>query len=183
MNKKLSVFFVLCAILIGVTFSTEAYTVTTVKNVPNNYNYNYNENIYNNDLSHVEQYLFGRRYSSESNSSRLNRIEKELFNQSYSSMNISQRMNNILANYRGEDYPQRYYNNSAYNTSSSNRIKNRLINTFVGQPTGFSPEITNSPYINRFGPSYNRGYYGTNGWGYHNSYNPTFGGAGIHILH
>ena len=98
-------------------------------------------------------------------------------------MNISQRMNNILANYRGEDYPQRYYNNSAYNTSSSNRIKNRLINTFVGQPTGFSPEITNSPYINRFGPSYNRGYYGTNGWGYHNSYNPTFGGAGIHILH
>ena len=76
MNKKLSVFFVLSAILIGVTYNAEAYTVTTVKNVPNNYNYNYNENIYNNDLSYVEQYLFGRRYSSESNSSRLNRIEK-----------------------------------------------------------------------------------------------------------
>ena len=185
MNKHLFVFLLLSAILSGINFSVEAYTVTTVKNVPRNYNYNYNnENIYSNDLSRIEQYLFSKRYSNESNSSRLNRIEKELFNQTYSNMNISQRMNNVLANYRDDDYSrQGYYNygNSAYNTS--NGIKNRLINTFVGQPTGFSPEITNSPYINRFGPSYNRGYYGTNGWGYHNSYNPTFGGAGIHILH
>ena len=105
MNKHLFVFLLLSAILIGINFSVDAYTVTTVKNVPRNYNYNYNnENIYNNDLSRIEQYLFSKRYSNESNSSRLNRIEKELFNQTYSNMNISQRMNNVLANYRDDKF-------------------------------------------------------------------------------
>lgn len=156
----------------------EAYTIKQVQN--SNYDY-YNNNIYDNDLTRVEKYLFRQTFKQENNFSRLNRIERELFNQNYPSMTISQRMNNVLANYRENDY----YNGS-YSSSNSyyprTSIKNKIMNNLIGQPTGMTPSILSSPYINRFGPSYNRGYYGTNGWGYHNSYRPTMTGAGIHIL-
>lgn len=181
---KLIILSLLCAILgAGFYSKVEAYTVTHVKNVPN-YGYgNYNNaNPYHADLVRIERHLFNRAYLNDDNATRLSRIEKRLFNQTYSNMSISQRMNNALANYRGEDYSSNNYyaqNNTYY---PQNTIRNRLINTFVGQPTGFTPSITNSSYINRFGPSYNRGFYGTNGWGYHNSYHPTMTGAGIHIL-
>lgn len=158
--------------------SVEAYTFKQVQN--SNYDY-YNNNIYDNDLTRVEKYLFRQTFKQENNFSRLNRIERELFNQNYPSMTISQRMNNVLANYRENDY----YNGS-YSSSNSyyprTSIKNKIMNNLIGQPTGITPSILSSPYINRFGPSYNRGYYGTNGWGYHNSYQPTMTGAGIHIL-
>ena len=166
-----------CSIYLGFQ-SVEAYTIKQVQN--SNYDY-YNNNIYDNDLTRVEKYLFRQTFKQENNFSRLNRIERELFNQNYPSMTISQRMNNVLANYRENDY----YNGS-YSSSNSyyprTSIKNKIMNNLIGQPTGMTPSILSSPYINRFGPSYNRGYYGTNGWGYHNSYQPTMTGAGIHIL-
>ena len=167
----------ICSIYAGFQ-SVEAYTIKQVQN--SNYDY-YNNNIYENDLTRVEKYLFRQTFKQENNASRLNRIERELFNQNYPSMTISQRMNNVLANYRENNY----YNGS-YSSSSSyyprTSIKNKIMNNLIGQPTGMTPSILSSPYINRFGPSYNRGYYGTNGWGYHNSYQPTMTGAGIHIL-
>ena len=167
----------ICSIYAGFQ-SVEAYTIKQVQN--SNYDY-YNNNIYDNDLTRVEKYLFRQTFKQENNFSRLNRIERELFNQNYPSMTISQRMNNVLANYRENDY----YNGS-YSSSNSyyprTSIKNKIMNNLIGQPTGMTPSILSSPYINRFGPSYNRGYYGTNGWGYHNSYQPTMTGAGIHIL-
>lgn len=167
----------ICSIYLGFQ-SVEAYTIKQVQN--SNYDY-YNNNIYDNDLTRVEKYLFRQTFKQENNFSRLNRIERELFNQNYPSMTISQRMNNVLANYRENDY----YNGS-YSSSNSyyprTSIKNKIMNNLIGQPTGMTPSILSSPYINRFGPSYNRGYYGTNGWGYHNSYQPTMTGAGIHIL-
>lgn len=161
--------------------SVNAYTVSHIKDIPSNPNFNYSGNIYDRDLSRIEKYLFGQTYKNENNNSRLNRIEKELFNQNYSTMTESQRMNNILANYRGEEYSNAYYNkNSSYYPQTS--LKNKIRNTLVGQPTGYTPSLLDSPYLNRFGPSFNRGYYGTNGWGYHNVYQPTMTGAGIHIL-
>lgn len=167
----------ICSIYAGFQ-SVEAYTFKQVQN--SNYDY-YNNNIYDNDLTRVEKYLFRQTFKQENNFSRLNRIERELFNQNYPSITISQRMNNVLANYRENDY----YNGS-YSSSNSyyprTSIKNKIMNNLIGQPTGMTPSILSSPYINRFGPSYNRGYYGTNGWGYHNSYQPTMTGAGIHIL-
>lgn len=186
MYKFIIVTLLITALGIGIQTGADAYTVTHVRNVPNsnyrNYgNYN-NGNPYHADLVRIERHLFNRAYLNDNNETRLNRIEKKLFNQTYSNMSIAQRMNNALANYRGEDYSSNNYyaqNNAYY---PQNTMRNRLINTFVGQPTGFTPSITNSSYINRFGPSYNRGYYGTNGWGYHNSYHPTMTGAGIHIL-
>lgn len=167
----------ICSIYAGFQ-SVEAYTIKQVQN--SNYDY-YNNNIYENDLTRVEKYLFRQTFKQENNASRLNRIERELFNQNYPSMTISQRMNNVLANYRENNY----YNGS-YSSSNSyyprTSIKNKIMNNLIGQPTGMTPSILSSPYINRFGPSYNRGYYGTNGWWYHNSYQPTMTGAGIHIL-
>ncbi len=171
----------ICVISLGFQ-EGKTYTIKQVSNVPNsNYNY-YNDNIYNSDLLRIEKYLFRRTYPQENNNARLSRIEQELFNQNYPSMTISQRMNNVLANYRGNDYDNGYYsqNQSAYYPQSS--IKNRLRNNIIGQPTGLTPSILNSPYINKFGPSYNRGFYGTNGWGYQNVYRPTMTGAGVHIL-
>jgi len=163
----------------------EAYTIRQIKNVPYSDNY-YNKypanNPYNADLTRIERSLFNRTYINDTPSARLSRIEKQLFNQSYTSMNIGQRMNNVLANYRSNYQGNYYTSNSNNGYYSPNTIKSRLLNSFVGQPTGYTPAITNSPYLNRFGPSYSRGYYGTNGWGYHNNYHPTMTGAGIHIL-
>ena len=52
-------------------------------------------------------------------------------------------------------------------------IKEKLKNAFIGQPTGFTPQIQPSPYLNpNYGPSYMQGYYTGNTWNSHNSYNP-----------
>lgn len=182
-NFLVSCFTALIWIALG--FTANAYTVRQLNNVPVNQNYYQNTNIYSGDLTRVEKHLFGKSYNKEDDSTRIDRIEQELFKNNYSSMNLSQRMNNILSNYRGMDYDNRYYN--SYTRTGNNyyqptTIKNRLMNSIIGQPTGYTPDITNSPYLNRFGPSYSRGYYGSNGWGYHNSFRPTMTGAGIHIL-
>lgn len=177
--KNLLILGCLISVLLANIQEAKAYTIKQVTNVPNqNYNYS-NENIYDEDLTRIEKYLFRRTYRQENNISRLNRIEQELFNKNYLSMPISQRMNNILANYRGDDYDNGYFSqNQSTKTSSQNRFRNNII----GQPTGMTPSILNSQYINKFGPSYNRGFYGNNGWGYHNVYRPTMTGVGVHIL-
>lgn len=52
-------------------------------------------------------------------------------------------------------------------------IKEKLKNAFIGQPTGFTPQIQPSPYLNpNFGPSYMQGYYSGNTWNSHNIYSP-----------
>ena len=58
-------------------------------------------------------------------------------------------------------------------------IKDRIKNAFIGQPTGFTPQIQPSPYLNpNFGPSYMQGYYSGNVWNSHNMYYPA-GGARV----
>ena len=52
-------------------------------------------------------------------------------------------------------------------------IKDKIRNAFIGQPTGFTPQIQPSPYLNpNYGPSYMQGYYSGNIWNSHNIYNP-----------
>ena len=60
----------ICSISAGFQ-SVEAYTIKQVQN--SNYDYN-NTNIYDNDLSRIEKYLFRQTFRQEKNSSRLNRI-------------------------------------------------------------------------------------------------------------
>lgn len=83
------------------------------------------------------------------------------------------------------------YENRQYSTYEDNdkfcgdktSFLGKLKNAFIGTPTGYTPQIEPSPYLNSYGPSYMRGYYGSNGWNNHNVYNPIYSGAGLHILH
>ncbi len=53
----------------------------------------------------------------------------------------------------------------------------RIKKYFIGEPTGFTPEIYDCPYLNTMGPSYMRGFYGSNGWNNHNIYHPYVRGS------
>ncbi len=136
------------------------------------------DNEYCTDLGMVEKYLFGRIYVSDSTSSRMTRIERRLFGRNYSSLKTSERMNNILSNYALDS---KYSGlNSYYNNMS---IRDRVINSILGQPTGYTPPIYPSPYLNdRIAPSYMQGYYGNNNLKYHNMVRPVSTGTGVHIL-
>lgn len=139
------------------------------------------ENPYDADLTRIENCIFGKTYRKENNALRLNRIEQKLFSKSYPTMDISKRMNNVIANYQrccDRALTSTNYNNF-YNPNS---LKSRMYNNFIGRPTGFTPSIIGSPFLNGSGPAYTNSYSGTRGWGYQNTYNPTMTGAGIHIL-
>ena len=181
---KFSLFGIVVLSIFLIELSSDAIIANYGQNGPyklvNSFTFD-SENPYNQDLTRVEQSLFNKTFQNENNAERLNRIEFQIFKKNFPTLNISQRMNNVLANYRGDYMGSSYFaGNENYATPS---LKNRIINRFVGQPTGFTPALSNSNFMNTtFGPSYNRGYYGSNGWGYHNSFNPTMTGAGIHIL-
>ena len=134
------------------------------------------QNIYKQDLSAVEEYLYGRTYSNDTLSNRFNRIEKTLFNRNFTALNVSQRMNNIIANYRKPAYGDGYY-------SSAKTPAQWILNRFIGQPTGFTPPVMNSPY-NEYGMPYgiNRGYYNNRGGYTYNNEMPASAGFGVHIL-
>lgn len=149
------------------------YSMLNTKNNTNN-----TSAIYNNDLARIEDYLFGTTYRKETTAARLNRIEKRLFNRNYASMNIAQRMNNILANYRGDDYYNRNYLADYYNKRTPAQ---RIMNRVIGQPTGFTPSIIDTPFGGSFSPTFSRGYTSNRGYGYNNSI-PAMSRAGIRIL-
>ena len=52
-------------------------------------------------------------------------------------------------------------------------LKERFQKFFIGEPTGFTPELYDCPYLNQIGPSYQRGFYGGNGWNNHNIFTPS----------
>ena len=136
-------------------------------------------NAYSNDLNTIEKYLFGKTYKKESTSSRISRIEKKLFSKNYNTMNQSDRMNNILSNYKKYyDYNKNYLSGYYDNSTPANRIKNR----FIGQPTGYTPQIINTTYgYNPYYPGYSRNFTTNRGYRYNNSL-PVTTGAGIRIL-
>ena len=52
---------------------------------------------------------------------------------------------------------------------------NKLKSAFIGQPTGYTPQIPPSPYLNPYyGPSYQQGFYTGNRWNDHNAYYPPY---------
>lgn len=88
--------------------------------------------------------------------------------------------------YDVQDYysDEEYYmsNNDCYCAPKNTSIWTKIKDSFLGQPTGYTPPIMPSQYINNFGPSYMQGFYGSNGWNNHNIYNPIYSGAGVNIL-
>lgn len=169
----------LVLLLAGNIALAETKVITTRTTVPANNNM-YANPAYNRDLCTVEGYLFGGDYRDDNLLSRLSRIERKLFGRVYSNMSNAQRMNNILANYR-DDYNNKNYlaDYYGYNRNPAQRILNR----FMGQPTGFTPSIIGTPFdsYGSFPGGINRGYYSNRGYGYNNSV-PASMGAGIHIL-
>lgn len=157
---------------------SSAKTVSVIKNVQQPYYNNYNM-AYSSDLNTVERFLFRRVYSNDNINTRLNRIEKYLFNKTFSSMNTANRMNNIMANYQDDATYTRNYLSNYYDTSTPiGRIKNRLI----GQPTGFSPQIINTPFgSNYYSPAFARSNISNRGYRY-NYGMPMNTGVGVHIL-
>ncbi len=168
MNK---LFIALCIFMFGLSANCDVIRYYNTNSNKNNTVNTSQDNVFNDDINMVERGIFGRIYATDNTKTRLNRIERRMFNRVYPSMTISQRMNNILTNYE---------NGVGYCGNMS--IKDRLINTFIGQPTGYTPQIYPSPYINTFGPSYMQGTYGDNGWRYHNMVRPVMTRTGIHIL-
>lgn len=193
MNKFKAIGLIVLSIFL-IELSSEAF-ITSYGNSSYPYNNSIysskNDNPYSSDLSRIENFLFGRTYRNSSNNSRLNRIEQHLFNQTYSNMSVAKRLNNALANYRGDYYydnqPRRYYNTQNRYYRPNTTVRNRVLNTLIGQPTGYTPMVRNThnlpPIFNGgFSPSYNTSYSGPHGFGQQNYYRPTMTGAGIHIL-
>jgi len=140
-----------------------------------------NYSIYSRDLNRIELELYGKIYSSDSDENRIKRIENTLYEKNFDNYTLSRRMNMILQDYTADMYGSQ--DGAMYCSPSNNSILSKLKNTFIGQPMGYTPPVIEpSPYLNTYGPSYMRGYYGTNGWRSHNSYNPIYTGAGVHIL-
>ena len=182
MKKLLAIGFTLfllgtmCTVANATTVKTYSVGESPDYSMLNRTNNNTNS-IYNNDLARIEDYLFGTTYRRETPASRLNRIERRLFNRNYANMNIAQRMNNILANYRQDDYYNRNYLADYNRRTPAQRIMNR----FIGQPTGFTPSIIDTPFGGSFSPTFSRGYTSNRGYGYNNTI-PAMSRAGIRTL-
>ncbi len=172
------ILFMLGVFVLFVSCDTYAQTkvVKTYTDIPRGYD---NYSMYNSDLAAVEDYLFGGSYKNDTLSSRFNRIERKLFSKCYPNLNPAQRMNNILANYRDNDnntYLSDYY-------GSNRNPAQRILNRFLGQPTGFTPPIMNSPFdYGGFPAGINRGIYNNRGGYAYRNEMPASAGFGVHIL-
>jgi hypothetical protein len=164
--------FIIFLTLFLILFQCDSVNSVTIS-TKNTNDYSSTNEIYSNDLTRVEKYLFGTAFKNDTTPERLNRIETRLFNKTFKSLNYAQRMNNILANYK-DDFNNKNYLSEYYSTSTpSQRIRNR----FIGQPTGFTPPIVPYP---AYSPQYNRGYTSTRGYGY--PITPAITRAGVRIL-
>lgn len=174
--KNLLILFVLFNTVFSPFACAQTKVVRTVKDVA--MPQYYQNDVYGNDLAAVEDYLYGKIYYNENLPSRLCRIEKSLFNRYFTTMTNAQRMNNILANYRND-----YNNYSANRYSQNSSPAQRILNRFIGQPTGFTPPVMNLPF-NDYGRPYgiNRGFYNNRGSYVYNNEMPASGGFGVHIL-
>lgn len=154
---------------------TCAKTITTTTPV---YNNSYESQIYGNDLSVIENRIFGRTYKNESVSSRLVRIERSIYGNIHANLDYSQRLNNILADYNNS-YNRNYL--SDYNRNSGSAVS-KIFKNFIGVPTGFTPPVMNMPFNDYGYPAgINRSYSSLRGYGFNNNI-PANMGAGIHIL-
>ena len=167
---------ILSAILVlNLTLLPVYSEIRTVRTYPNQSNYNA---LYDNDLSVVEEYLFGGAYASDTLQSRLNRIERKLFAQCFPTLTFAQRMNRILSSYQG-NYNDRNYVSDSYGKTPAQRF----INRFFGQPTGFTPPVMNLPF-NDYGQPYGmqRSFYNNRGSYNYSNETPAAAGIGVHIL-
>ena len=78
--------------------------------------------------------------------------------------------------YTTSDYGEENWakNESSYSVQNKG-IWNKLKSAFIGQPTGYTPQVPPSPYLNKYyGPSYQQGFYTGDRWNDHNVYYPQY---------
>ena len=145
----------------------------------NNVNVSQYSDVYSNDLSHIEKFLFGKTYDKNPTLIRIARIETKLYGRSSAMAAIADRMNNIIRDYNRDKY---FAKEECPYCSPKKGILQRIKDNFIGYPVGYTPQIEPSPYINTYGPSYMQGFYGSNGWRDHNAYTPSYAASQLHIL-
>ena len=174
--KKILLIAIGIIVLLQIPALAKSKLIRTLSNVQNRYDYN---SVYGDDLSVVEEYLFGAYFDNDNVQSRINRIERNLFSQCYPTLSMAQRMNNILANYRNKESRNYLSDYKGRNSFLSRRIRNY----FFGQPTGFTPPIINMPFNDYARPyGMNRSFYNSKGSYYYNNESPTGASFGVHVL-
>lgn len=172
--KKILFLFIAAGLLFHPQAIAKGKLVRTINNLYNN------SSIYDNDLSAVEEYMFGGNFRNETVQSRLDRIESNLFSQTYPALTLAQRMNNVLANYRKNNLNRNYLSDYyGRNVTPAQRVRNY----FFGQPTGFTPPVMNMPF-NDYGRPYgmNKSFYNSKGHSYYSNETPAGASLGVHIL-
>lgn len=141
------------------------------------------------NLNKLEKKIFDRTYEDELDENRVARLEEQIFGTIQSG--------DLFHRYSVLQKAVPKYGKRTYTTTSfapyggmpvtscggwrglAGSLGNFFNGGYAGYPTGFSPQIT-SPYINDYGPDYQRGYYTNHGWGINNS---NYGaGSRVHIL-
>lgn len=153
------------------------------------------------ELSNMEQNMFGRSFTNETQAQRVSRLEREIFGMNQPG-DLNSRFDNLRAGYRGYRhpaqcqtssyqkpnyiYPPNYYQTPIIQSGGGLRgFFNNLGNFMMGgTPTGLSPQINPSYgfdddfYTSSSG--YSKGFTSNRGYGYHNT--NTGGGVGVTIL-
>ncbi len=173
------IIFALCFSIVSLNLSNLQSFANYITNENNHVNVSQYSDLYSNDLSHIEKFLFGKTYDKNPTLIRIARIETKLYGKSAAVASISDRMNNIIRDYNSD----KYFANDEYPYCSPKKgILQRIKDNFIGYPIGYTPQIEPSPYINTYGPSYMQGFYGSNGWRDHNAYTPSYAATKLHIL-
>lgn len=135
------------------------------------FNKSYDNDVFENRIARLEEQVMGT-IQDGALASRYNNLQKAV----YAYINNTPRTNSNM-------YSQ-YYSSPIIRTGGGWRglagsLGNFFSGAYSGYPTGLSPQIY-SPYINNYGPDYQRGYYTNNRWNYHNT---NYGNSsGVHIL-
>jgi hypothetical protein len=80
--------------------------------------------------------------------------------------------NYSTSNYNQE---QNWAENGSTYCGERKGLLSKIKSAFIGQPTGYTPQIPPSPYVNPYyGPSYQQGFYTGNRWNDHNAYYPQY---------
>ena len=139
-------------------------------------------------LNKYERNYFGRTYSNDTLENRISRLEEYTMG-AIQSGDFNTRFENLQRYIASHNSDRTYTTFSPYcgtpvvQGSGWRGLAGSLGNFFSGMaggtPTGLTPPVY-SPYINNYGPDYQRGYYSNKGWNDHNTYYGS--GSGVHIL-
>lgn len=159
-----------------------------MNNIIVNYKNTVQRNPSFNNLSKLEKKIFNRTFDNDIDENRICRLEEQVMG-TIQSGDLNSRYRTLqkavpkYRTYTTQTFSP-YCGIPIMSTNGGWRglagsLGNFFSGAYRGYPTGMSPQIY-SPYINNYGPDFQRGYYTNRGWGFNNT---NYGsGAGVHIL-